>query len=175
MNFDFQISWLCCVLISHQLDIIILQQQACLFFNLFPFQKYIFVVDLLLSYDVCIISLALWHLLNNNIMFNICQTSYAIASALNVVRTSHSYGDIMLLEKALQAKKVCKSWVMFNVCIICLETFEPKTQVQYIPCIHRFEILLTGRCSLFFFFFFFSLPHSRTCCIVNLAQEFWVP
>ncbi|XP_048321077.2 lysophospholipid acyltransferase LPEAT2 [Ziziphus jujuba] len=33
------------------------------------------------------------------------RTSYAIASALNVVRTSHSYGDIMLLEKALQAKK----------------------------------------------------------------------
>ncbi|KAF3442257.1 hypothetical protein FNV43_RR16173 [Rhamnella rubrinervis] len=33
------------------------------------------------------------------------RTSYAIASALNVVRTSHSYGDIMLLEKALQSKQ----------------------------------------------------------------------
>ncbi|KAF6160409.1 hypothetical protein GIB67_019178 [Kingdonia uniflora] len=33
------------------------------------------------------------------------RTSYAIANALNVVQTSHSYGDIMLLTKASQSKQ----------------------------------------------------------------------
>lgn len=32
------------------------------------------------------------------------QTSHAIATALNVVQTSHSFGDLMLLMKASQSK-----------------------------------------------------------------------
>lgn len=34
------------------------------------------------------------------------QTSHAIATALNVVQTSHSYGDLMLLTRASQSKQV---------------------------------------------------------------------
>ena len=37
------------------------------------------------------------------------QTSHAIATALNVVQTGHSYGDLMLNTKAHQAKQVCIS------------------------------------------------------------------
>lgn len=34
------------------------------------------------------------------------QTGHAIATALNVVQTSHSYGDLMLLTRASQSKQV---------------------------------------------------------------------
>ena len=35
------------------------------------------------------------------------QTGQAMSSALNVVQTSHSYGDLMLLMKATQLQQVC--------------------------------------------------------------------
>lgn len=44
------------------------------------------------------------------------QTSRAIASALNVVQTSHSYGDIMLLEKALESNQVSVFSLIFIEC-----------------------------------------------------------
>lgn len=37
------------------------------------------------------------------------QTGQAMATALNVVQTSHSYGDLMLLAKAAQLQQVCAS------------------------------------------------------------------
>lgn len=41
------------------------------------------------------------------------RTSNAIASALNVVQTCHSYGDLMLLTRASQLKKVWFSTLLF--------------------------------------------------------------
>lgn len=38
--------------------------------------------------------------------YDLMQTSRVIASSLNVVQTSHSYGDLMLLTKALEFKQV---------------------------------------------------------------------
>ncbi|KAB2016382.1 hypothetical protein ES319_D08G092900v1 [Gossypium barbadense] len=35
------------------------------------------------------------------------KTGQAMASALNVVQTSHSYGDLMLLMKAAELQQVC--------------------------------------------------------------------
>lgn len=37
----------------------------------------------------------------------VVQTSHALATGLNVIQTSHSYGDLMLLMKAIESKQVC--------------------------------------------------------------------
>lgn len=42
------------------------------------------------------------------------QTSHAIATALNVIRTSHSFGDLMLVMKASQSRQVCISCLIFT-------------------------------------------------------------
>ncbi|KAJ8633569.1 hypothetical protein MRB53_026905 [Persea americana] len=59
------------------------------------------------------------------------RTSYALASALNVVQTSHSYGDLMLLTKASQSKQekvslylVEMAWVESAFGISTLEALE---------------------------------------------------
>lgn len=39
-------------------------------------------------------------------VFGLMQTGRAIASALNVAQTAHSYGDFMLLAKAAESKQV---------------------------------------------------------------------
>lgn len=43
------------------------------------------------------------------------QTSRAMATALNVVQTPHSYGDLMLLTKAAQANQVCNFFFLFSI------------------------------------------------------------
>lgn len=50
------------------------------------------------------------------------QTSHAIATALNVTETSHSYGDLMLLTKALQSRQVCISCLLFMPIAILFNT-----------------------------------------------------
>lgn len=59
------------------------------------------------------------------------RTSYALASALNVVQTSHSFGDLMLLTKASQSKQekvslylVEMAWVESAFGISTLEALE---------------------------------------------------
>lgn len=42
-------------------------------------------------------------------MYIHAQTSHAMCVALNVVQTSHSFGDVMLLAKANESKQVCLS------------------------------------------------------------------
>lgn len=66
------------------------------------------------------------------------QTSHAIASALNVVRTSHSYGDIMLLEKALQSKRVCISQLIFISCSHFVSFFGNFHTKDPSPIMHPF-------------------------------------
>ena len=39
-------------------------------------------------------------------VLDLMQTGRAIASALNVAQTAHSYGDFMLLSKAAESKQV---------------------------------------------------------------------
>ena len=46
------------------------------------------------------------------------QTGRIIATALNVVQTSHSYGDAMLLAKATESKQV-----NFTCSILCLDFY----------------------------------------------------
>ena len=50
------------------------------------------------------------------------QTSRAMATALNVVQTPHSYGDLMLLTKAAQENKECTFFfflVLHSISIFC--------------------------------------------------------
>ena len=57
------------------------------------------------------------------------QTSHAIAASLNVVQTSHSYGDLMLLNKASELKLVCvcvfyfilNSFICFYLSLLIVE------------------------------------------------------
>lgn len=45
------------------------------------------------------------------------QVSHAIATAMNVVQTGHSYGDIMLHMKAQEAKQVCTFYYWLRLSI----------------------------------------------------------
>lgn len=59
-------------------------------------------------------------IITNN--WHICrmQTSHAIATALNVIQTSHSFGDLMLVTKASQSRQVCVSCLIFTTITIHL-------------------------------------------------------
>ncbi|RWV90448.1 hypothetical protein BHE74_00005706 [Ensete ventricosum] len=46
---------------------------------------------------------------------NFLQTSYAMANALNVLQTSHSFGDMMLSARVAELTKV-KITAYFNLC-----------------------------------------------------------
>ena len=55
------------------------------------------------------------------------QTSHAIATALNVVQTSHSYGDLMLLTKASEFKQVCGMLVLSFRSLYTVEKFHNES------------------------------------------------
>ncbi|KAG8391731.1 hypothetical protein BUALT_Bualt01G0217600 [Buddleja alternifolia] len=89
------------------------------------------------------------------------RTGHVIASALNVVQTSHSYGDFMLLEKAVESKQenpsvymVEMGWVQSSLHLRVLEAVDlleiflsmnPDSRIMHIvlkhasdgvPCVH---------------------------------------
>ena len=50
----------------------------------------------------------------------VVQTSHALATGLNVIQTSHSYGDLMLLMKAIESKQVWFFCLIFMLVLIYL-------------------------------------------------------
>lgn len=64
--------------------------------------------------------LAIIILLNSLSVSEPMQTGRAIASALNVVQTSHSYGDFMLLAKAAESNQVADEFLLSPVKYVVL-------------------------------------------------------
>ncbi|KAF9614793.1 hypothetical protein IFM89_020647 [Coptis chinensis] len=66
------------------------------------------------------------------------RTSYALANALNVVQTSHSYGDLMLLTKAAEAKQEKASSYMVEMAMV-----ESTLNISTVEAVEFLDIFLS--------------------------------